>query len=657
MLPRRWRCRCDRSHNWVFEAESEDALAQDFGDRTSLVNALRNRQVYQLASLRLLSDLVDVMRGSVTRGGRPVPAADDGEVLGTDGHLIRRAARSSPCLYQSLQLPRRTLGYGEERPEMHKVLLCQETNLNAPLDVLAHLLAAAIAGQFNELAAAVTFDRKPPTAHIWRGPHHVAGVRVESAEAVVDALRQATGKRGGKELDPFPHMVVAAPARPQDLPNGFARPRRSLERGDDERGYDRIVYLTERVPARAPERWVQLLGPAALRRRPEQAGADPSGPYFCSFIPSIVGRARSAEVRPFDTEPVDQEMQTPRRRRVERPGWRLRRDRCRVPFRLGDLARRWDGGGPASRGSIAGALLRDEGIRHVAYRWARAVTNRQVGIALSGGGAASYGLVPLIRGLEEGGVPIDVVSGVSGGALVGAYYCHAGLQGLARCIERGGDLQQRIRNAVYDSDSIRQLVDRDLRGVDVDDTDVRFVAVTTALPDQGRPAARTVTAGPLAEAVQVSGAAPLLFAPVEKSTPHGSMRFADGATASFIPARILKDWGADLVFAFNCLAGPKQRNPLDDNLLGRLAYERTVVGRLIDLWISGGYLVEQISRETDEDAHVYFEPAEEAAPLVSSFEFARAAQIAKASAASPRVKDAIQDCVEAWCELSRRKTR
>lgn len=643
----------------MFQPESggDAALAQDFGDRTSLVNALRNREPYQLASLRLLSDLVDVMDGSIKRRGRRSAGPDDGAPLGTDGLLVRRAARSSPCLYHSLRLPPHQLGDGEEHLETHKVLLCQEASLKAPLDALAHLLAAAIARQFDDVAAAVTFDRASPTAHIWRGPHHVAAARVSSAEAVVAALRRATEKRSEDGRKPLAHMVVAAPARQRELPTGFIRPRRGLQPGTAERGYDRIVYLTERIPARAPRGLVQLLGPAVRRRRPERDDTRATGPYFSSFIPSIVGQTAAGRPRPFASEPVDEEMQTPRRQRKEPPGWRLKRDRCRVPFDLGDLARRWDGVDSKSRGSIAGQLLRDEGIQQIAYRWARAVTNRQVGVALSGGGAASYALVPLLRGLEEGRVPIDVVSGVSGGTLIGAYYCREGLPGLERCIDRGRVLQRKIVIAVFDAESIRRLVDRDLHGADVDDTDIRFVALTTALPDRGRPAAHVVTAGTLGEAVQVSGAAPLLFAPVEKATRGGSMRFADGATASFVPARILKDWGADVVFAFNCLPGPKRRNPFDRYLVGRLAYEHTIAGRLIDLWVSGGYLVEQIGRETDEDAHVYFEPAEEAMPLVSSFEFARAAQIAEKSAASHRVADAIQDCVEAWWEFSRRTTR
>src|SRR5205809_555624 len=54
-------------------------------------------------------------------------------------------------------------------------------------------------------------------------------------------------------------------------------------------------------------------------------------------------------------------------------------------------------------------------------RWARAVTNRQVGIALSGGGATSAALVPFLEDLQRYNIPFDVVGGLSGGAVLGLY--------------------------------------------------------------------------------------------------------------------------------------------------------------------------------------------------------------------------------------------
>jgi predicted acylesterase/phospholipase RssA len=189
-------------------------------------------------------------------------------------------------------------------------------------------------------------------------------------------------------------------------------------------------------------------------------------------------------------------------------------------------------------------------------------------------------------------------------------------------------------------------VDEDLGSVTIDETAVRFVAVTTALLKKEPPETRIVTEGTLGAAAQASGAAPLLFAPTE----IGGERFADGASAALIPVRILKDCGADFVFAFNCLPGPPRRNPFDRTLIGRTLYDCTSVGRVIDLWVSAGSMMQRMSREACEDAHVYFEPSQDEWFLVESVLFARARSIAQKWR---DVQLVVGDCVKTWERVRR----
>uniref|UniRef100_A0A6A7FP55 Neuropathy target esterase sws n=2 Tax=Hirondellea gigas TaxID=1518452 RepID=A0A6A7FP55_9CRUS len=56
-------------------------------------------------------------------------------------------------------------------------------------------------------------------------------------------------------------------------------------------------------------------------------------------------------------------------------------------------------------------------------RLARALTGTSVGLVLGGGGARGAAHIGMIKALQEAGVPIDVVAGVSIGALFGALYC------------------------------------------------------------------------------------------------------------------------------------------------------------------------------------------------------------------------------------------
>ncbi|XP_064458537.1 neuropathy target esterase sws-like isoform X1 [Ornithodoros turicata] len=57
-------------------------------------------------------------------------------------------------------------------------------------------------------------------------------------------------------------------------------------------------------------------------------------------------------------------------------------------------------------------------------RLARFLTGTSIGLVLGGGGARGCAHVGMIRAIYEAGIPIDMVGGVSIGALVGALWCH-----------------------------------------------------------------------------------------------------------------------------------------------------------------------------------------------------------------------------------------
>jgi predicted acylesterase/phospholipase RssA len=434
-------------------------------------------------------------------------------------------------------------------------------------------------------------------------------------------------------------VFVVHPEQPNELPAAF-----------DDLRFHRIVYVTRAIPSQIP--------PALERRLRAGArnAADPSDAYFSSFIPSVVlserGRSRRCN-HAFETEPLDDALLPDFQEPLARPGWRLRRDECRLRLDLRRLARRWeDAKEDARERSFATDLLGDDAdCRATVSRWGRAVTNRRVGLALSGGGASSYRMVPLIRALRSGthDVPIDVVSAISGGALVAAYFCREGLAGLDRCVARGRSYQLVVFAAIFDSRAIETMIDWDLGGARLEELDVRFVPLTTALPREGPPAAHAVVRGTLGEAVRASGGAPAAFAPTEK----GGIRYTDGAIATPIPARILKDYGADLVLACNCVPGPERRNPFGGSFLAELVYRYTPAGRLIDLWVSAAFLLQRISREVADDAHVFMEASAQPMPLVESFSFTRAAEIAAESAGDPRVRADTVRCRERWREFAR----
>jgi hypothetical protein len=103
--------------------------------------------------------------------------------------------------------------------------------------------------------------------------------------------------------------------------------------------------------------------------------------------------------------------------------------------------------------------------RETVLRWARAVTDRRVGLALGGGGAWGYGHVALLRALAERGVPIDALSGASFGSVIGSYFAAQGVAGLDLAMERLWPTQMAISAGMLWLGTIERLVNRDLGGV------------------------------------------------------------------------------------------------------------------------------------------------------------------------------------------------
>lgn len=56
-------------------------------------------------------------------------------------------------------------------------------------------------------------------------------------------------------------------------------------------------------------------------------------------------------------------------------------------------------------------------------RLARWLTGKSVGLVLGGGGARGSAHVGMIKAIQEAGIPIDMVGGVSIGAFMGALWC------------------------------------------------------------------------------------------------------------------------------------------------------------------------------------------------------------------------------------------
>jgi hypothetical protein len=475
-----------------------------------------------------------------------------------------------------------------------------------PLDLLTHLLAGAVAQDLPYPVVIVTLSHVdglrieewdgvrfvPSTQPAPALPITAARLRALIPAIVVGATIIHRGRVFVAHLDDPLHLPVAA-----DPVYGF-HPNTK---------FDRAVLVADAIPDAVSAEVRALLDPNLFVT---------AGVGFSGVVPSVLVQPDTATsfwqrwlgiagLR-FGArdEPEDDELQQigPAGERV-----RLFRDTCFVPLDLDALANAWavwDAGGRVTAfiDAIASPPPAPDPLVEGIHRWGRAATNRRVGVAVSGGGACAYRLAGLLLQLEDQGVPVDVLAGLSGGALIGAYYCTQGRLGLERAIRRGPLFGVLLPLATVSSWFIEKFIDFDLGSPRIQEARVRYVAVTAELPSGRAPRARVVSAGTVGEAVRVSGTLPPLFGPSKK----GKARYTDGGAASLVPAEIVRNCGADLTVSYNVLAGPADGNPFSwmPFGIGDVIRDLPLLGRVIDVWVWYTFLWARASRQFGKFADV-----------------------------------------------------
>lgn len=150
-------------------------------------------------------------------------------------------------------------------------------------------------------------------------------------------------------------------------------------------------------------------------------------------------------------------------------------------------------------------------------RVARFLTGRAVGLVLAGGGALGCAHLGIVRGLQQAGIPIDLIGGTSAGAAMGA----AIAQGLsvprtldqmeamfieAKAMRRFTvPIHSLLDPAVFDSE-----LEQRYGNADIADQPVNFFAISTNLSTNDLHVHRR---GPLWHAVRASGSLPTILPP------------------------------------------------------------------------------------------------------------------------------------------------
>ncbi|QDE86668.1 cyclic nucleotide-binding protein [Myxococcus xanthus] len=292
-------------------------------------------------------------------------------------------------------------------------------------------------------------------------------------------------------------------------------------------------------------------------------------------------------------------------------------------------------------------------------RWARALTHRRVGLALSGGGVWGFYHVHILRWLVSQGVPIDIVSGASMGSLVGAYFCgsaldgHDGLEGLRRLEERAMSRQLTLAAtaAIVTTYSLERFVEQDLGRLCLEELAIRFLPVTTDLTSGDCVA---LEQGPVALGVRASGSAPGIWGP----TVVPPARYVDGAFTSMVPAHVLLNAGADVIFSSNIFPfGVRHASPQRRSGLGRFLAGLNPVARALDLAASGVLLLHRSGDVESLLADVRYDIQSAEAPLLTAMEFTKARDILGRAAADASLAKRLEEMKQHWLQVKARGAR
>ena len=293
-----------------------------------------------------------------------------------------------------------------------------------------------------------------------------------------------------------------------------------------------------------------------------------------------------------------------------------------------------------SSGDLTRLTSQDTASGRASGRLERLLRGRSVGVALGGGGALGYAHIGLLRELHAAGLPVDFVSGVSFGSLVGALYVAGGLPLLERLLDRTAPLEVSVLGGMFFNQCYTWFVRSMTKGAEIGSTEIPFFPLGLDL-ESGKEF--ILSRGTLADAVTSSSCLPGLF-PVFRREQR---QVVDGGMINNVPVSVTWDAGADFIIGSNCI--PPNPAPRDNLSATRLSLQRAMswwgLRRMDQLARSLYMLMSQIGRDRSQQADFVFD-LEVAGYNIYDFDKGRAiadAGQAQARKLMPRIRTAYED--------------
>ncbi len=225
----------------------------------------------------------------------------------------------------------------------------------------------------------------------------------------------------------------------------------------------------------------------------------------------------------------------------------------------------------------------------------------KIGLALGGGGARGIGHIGALKAFEELGIKFDYIAGTSAGSLAGCFYAFgktaSELEEFVKSVKRSDVMRYSIPFIKpAKADRLEDLINNCLGDITVfSELKIPFCAVCTDLKT-GKEV--DFDYGNVAKVVAGSCAVPGVFTPVV----YEGMHLVDGGLRNNVPADIVRNMGANVVFAIdvNHLRGT------GTNSLSTVSVLSSTIGIMMQAKVD----------EAMEEADLIFTPAlEEFSPL------------------------------------------
>ncbi|MGD1848958.1 MAG: cyclic nucleotide-binding and patatin-like phospholipase domain-containing protein [Salibacteraceae bacterium] len=183
---------------------------------------------------------------------------------------------------------------------------------------------------------------------------------------------------------------------------------------------------------------------------------------------------------------------------------------------------------------------------HIAdiQRLARFLTGNAIGVALSGGGARSSVQMGVLQALLEGGIPVDIIGGTSGGALIGGNFAQiSDSEEFRPIVEEGQEAFNGTRKltlplvSLYTGNRFTKAIKKLAHGKNIEDLWINFFCLSLSLVKGKLVEHRQ---GPLWEALRASMAVNGIVPPLMKNDDC----LVDGGLINACPTDLLAKMGA-----------------------------------------------------------------------------------------------------------------